>query len=464
MTTKSKNLIATKYTLEVIAGFYFSTLLSIAQPSPTSIVNQYGELMTEWCKSDDEMDRQKIEELTSGSSGGISCRVDDGLKPLLAQKFEDVNPAISLLMDTYLNKISLCIEEDGLNYKFETPIWQKDYKEPVAFESKTDLPLQFVSMNFSTSGGLNYNGTSLFFVRGNQITNIVDFKEKKSIAEAIRLYSSRKYDEAFSIFRSLSYEDPSNFAAQYYTAVMEIKKQGCSNLNSKVRDLEACWWMIRGFYLYSNAQKKSITIDDFIERLYNLCYKFQPDEEALPYFKNSSYRNFLFTIPLCKEGMVPFRNKSKYGYMDEKGKIVIVPKFNMVFPFCNNGLAKVYMGEKKGFIDKKGEFVIQPIYDATMNNFYNNKTFVLLKNDLLLIDTKGNLVKNVGTGFDSISQFFVNGKAYVHNSNSDLWYVYDSDGEISSIEKTTYYEDYYSGIHYYIDSEGKRHDTPFDWK
>lgn len=68
------------------------------------------------------------------------------------------------------------------------------------------------------------------------------------------------------------------------------------------------------------------------------------------------------------DGLLPFREKDdgKYGFIDERGNIVIEPKFTGAQAF-NEGRAIVNVGEdftnEYGLIDKDGHFIIEPIYN-----------------------------------------------------------------------------------------------------
>ena len=78
-----------------------------------------------------------------------------------------------------------------------------------------------------------------------------------------------------------------------------------------------------------------------------------------------------FNYPLVgdiSEGLLVFKEKldGKFGYINEKGDIVIKPKFGSAEAF-EDGVAVVNIStdfnNKYGLIDKKGEFIIKPIYN-----------------------------------------------------------------------------------------------------
>lgn len=58
----------------------------------------------------------------------------------------------------------------------------------------------------------------------------------------------------------------------------------------------------------------------------------------------------------------PFFAGEKWGWKDEKGKVVIKPQFDEVYAF-SEGLGAARIGEKWGFIDQTGMFVIKPQFD-----------------------------------------------------------------------------------------------------
>jgi len=69
------------------------------------------------------------------------------------------------------------------------------------------------------------------------------------------------------------------------------------------------------------------------------------------------------------EGFSNFRINDKWGFVDRSGKIVIDPKFEFAGEF-KNGIAYVEYEGKAGFINKKGEFVIQPSFQPNKLNSY----------------------------------------------------------------------------------------------
>ena len=96
--------------------------------------------------------------------------------------------------------------------------------------------------------------------------------------------------------------------------------------------------------------------------------------------------------------------------------------------------------------------------------FKNGRTFVLLNEALLLIDEGGNVIKEVGKGFDIIYSNIVRGNVYVHNKYSQKIYLYNIDGEIVSVENEGYKYDYTKNCFFAVDKEGNRlFEESFEW-
>ncbi len=70
------------------------------------------------------------------------------------------------------------------------------------------------------------------------------------------------------------------------------------------------------------------------------------------------------------EGMVLVQIRTKWGYVDKNGFVVIPPLFNDAYSFYD-GLAKVLVGKKYGYIDTSGNYVVLPKFDYA-DNFSDN--------------------------------------------------------------------------------------------
>ena len=70
-------------------------------------------------------------------------------------------------------------------------------------------------------------------------------------------------------------------------------------------------------------------------------------------------------------GLVIFRQNGRYGFKDQRGRIIVANRYEAVKPFYND-LAAVQINGKWGFIDHYEHLVVQPVYDsvADFNNDY----------------------------------------------------------------------------------------------
>jgi len=72
---------------------------------------------------------------------------------------------------------------------------------------------------------------------------------------------------------------------------------------------------------------------------------------------------FAESYPFGSSELAPVKSGDKFGYVNKHGKMVLDPEFDIALPFSGN-IAWVTKGAKGGFINQQGKFVIQPLYDA----------------------------------------------------------------------------------------------------
>jgi len=93
------------------------------------------------------------------------------------------------------------------------------------------------------------------------------------------------------------------------------------------------------------------------------------------------------------EGLAMFQTSdSKFGFVDELGKVVVNPQFEFARPF-NEGYAAVCQNKKWGFIDKTGKIIINPQFDGVMD-FHNGKAAFHNGKQCGFVDNKGSYVIN----------------------------------------------------------------------
>ena len=106
---------------------------------------------------------------------------------------------------------------------------------------------------------------------------------------------------------------------------------------------------------------------------------------------------FILLFVLCsgtilKAQIVPFYSAAsdKYGYKDEKGHVVIQPKYDLAYPL-SEGMAAVRLNGKYGYVNQNGREVIPPKYDFTWK-FIGGFAAVKLNDKYGFIDKKGKVV------------------------------------------------------------------------
>lgn len=90
-----------------------------------------------------------------------------------------------------------------------------------------------------------------------------------------------------------------------------------------------------------------------------------------------------------------------YGFINEKGKKVIKPKYASAHDF-SEGLAAIKSGDKWGFINGRGDIVIEPQY-TSVGDFKEGLAFVKVNGQYGYIDKKGKMIIN--PQFDNAANF-----------------------------------------------------------
>lgn len=106
-----------------------------------------------------------------------------------------------------------------------------------------------------------------------------------------------------------------------------------------------------------------------------------------------------------QEGLARFKKAGKIGFFDERGRIVIPPRFEFAAPFSEDraafcrGCREVSEGEHRtlkggswGFIDKIGRIVISPRFQKA-KPFEQGKAEVMHNGHWMLIDKKGEPIR-----------------------------------------------------------------------
>lgn len=388
---------------------------SYAQKS-VDVVQKFGTAMKQWCITDDIEFHEKALKIASGK---IKCLVDDKItqdavlndqSQLLTNGTQEIISYLNIFQDAIMQ---------GQKYEMSNIKPRPDFVEPTAFKNEK-LP-DYVSADLNLSGKLFYNTTDIFFVRDGKITKIIDYSSDNSLGKAIELYSMKKYDEAFKIFRQLAYADFGNFDAQYYMTVMEIKNQGCGYLDKHFRDKELTWFITKN-YLGKN------------EKAIQLAFKFPLDEDKLDYIHFPGVYEWMVR---CKQPaqcglMASSDAKTKsVGFVNEKGNVVIpYGQYSIAYPF-HEGRALVcsLVTNKCGFVDENGNEAVPLIYQNAICDFYKGRTWCLKDNAAYLVDNQGKVLQIV-PGYSGLVTYAPVGKYAMLWKNDKEFDIYDYNGNI----------------------------------
>src|SRR5688572_29807095 len=89
------------------------------------------------------------------------------------------------------------------------------------------------------------------------------------------------------------------------------------------------------------------------------------------------------------EGLARVRTSDKWGYIDETGAMIIKEQFSLADDF-SDGLARVEVDGKYGYIDKTGKLVITPQFDSDAWRFDEGLARVKIRGKYGYIDKTGN--------------------------------------------------------------------------
>lgn len=391
-----------------------------------TVVENFGTSLQQWCKTNDVQYRAKASKI---SKGKMKCLVDDQITQEAVEK--DTTQLLTsgtLEMDTYLNLLQKAIDKGPQSFTISNIKARPNYVEPTAFKKNDELP-KFVSADLELKGALNFNVTDLYYLREGKITKIIDYTSENSLGKAIELYSQKKYDEAFRIFRHLAYAEYSNFDAQYYLMIMEYKKQGCAFLDKKIRDKELLW------FLYKNYLATHKPTMDFAIRV-------PMDESKLDY---AHYPNSFEWVLRCQQPMqaglmMSFDPKTlSAGFVNERGELVVpYNKYKAAYPF-HNGRALVVskVTGKCGFIDNLGNEAVPMIYQNAISSFYKGKTWCVKDGDAYLVDEQGKVI-TVVYDHPNLSTLAPSGKYAMLYKDNKTFDIYDYYGNLCYSDYTSW--------------------------
>lgn len=242
--------------------------------------------------------------------------------------------------------------------------------------------------------------------------------------QAAILLDKKMYDEAFNIYRALSYSDYTDFDAQYNLVLMEHRGLGCKWMGKNVREAEKTW------FVEKNKANEGL-LGTYTINLIAEGVKSNAKIKEMPYAENGVFSQTIArTMPPFSEGLMVVKGKNgKYGYADEHGIIQIPCQFECAYGFDGNGIASVMGdGKKYGFIDKKGRVVIPCKYDYAQARFTKGRAYCILDGKLVLIDNKGNILKTIDKYYTFLNT--LKAEYALFRKGKGNWDVYDNDGNL----------------------------------
>lgn len=222
---------------------------------------------------------------------------------------------------------------------------------------------------------------------------------KLSNIQALQSYmdtypESKLYQKALAVFYELQYTQLT-FDGSLESYVSFIQKAPKNPFKGDAED------HVYGLMTQNNMLKE---LDDFVhqypdnrnqlqawKRLYQLFMKdyssMRLEQFRAEYSDYPLMKQLEDDIALFNENLYPFKEKDLYGFMNNKGEVIIPASYSEVSDF-SEGLAVVSDGLKMGLIDKKNTIVIPFIYDE-ISDFLKGRAIVTQNNWNGIIDRTG---------------------------------------------------------------------------
>jgi hypothetical protein len=156
--------------------------------------------------------------------------------------------------------------------------------------------------------------------------------------------------------------------------------------------------------------------------------------------QNCTSRNNRAFWRYLKPSLFVIVKNRKWGFIEQRGKIVIKPQFNYAHDFFEERAAFKASNGKWGFIDPNGKVAIQPKFDK-VDSFYEQRSAVHIEGKWGFIDTNGNFI--IEPHFEKASRFF-EGRAAV--SSAGKWRFIDLNGKFITQKEFNYVENYSEGL------------------
>lgn len=130
-----------------------------------------------------------------------------------------------------------------------------------------------------------------------------------------------------------------------------------------------------------------------------------PFSHGLAYAENNKKKYFITKqnlklkgdydeVRTFSEGLAPIKKNGKWGFINNKGDIIIPIQYDEIDCFRSNGLCAVTKNGKSGFINKQGAEIIPIIYDQTYQEMKDKNVIVKENGKWAVFDNNGKQISD----------------------------------------------------------------------
>lgn len=436
--------------------FLFAHRIEAQEEQALNLVRNYAALLEEYAKTGSIKYRKQLSAIADSS-----CLINDLVAQYIAK---EKNYAVgNIKMDDYYNAIQRWrLGGKTVGVKIDYLMYNSLFKYPTLDANNLSGTLYIVQGTQNIVGPKRFEERVMYFVRNNKITQIISKGDDNTLGKGLDLYSRKEYEMAFRLFRKLANEDRANYMAQYWTAIMELKGEGCLSINENIRKTEAVWWLMRGAYRANDELEATwkafrqagndISLEAFLDqygdsliencmseplRLMSIAFVNDLAEMEIP----SLLRYWGRSDGLLKSLVINNRpvvcglmldadlDTGLLGYVNERNEQVIPCDYEVAYSFRNYGLAKVRKNGKYGFIDISGKEVIPCEYSDVCSDFIGNVTFALKDETLYLLSIDGKVLRKI-SGYKDLSYILLDNYFIIKNPRTDRGDMFDVMGNI----------------------------------
>lgn len=200
-----------------------------------------------------------------------------------------------------------------------------------------------------------------------------------------------------------------------------LKIRRCSRPVSLMLTLFCCLLLLKGSYgqkPYFVKSDKSATYG-----MYAYADSLNPAELVYKWNDVRTFENGMAWVYIFKKDSY----QDLWGLLDAKGNYIVEPRYSSFTPFYNH-FSRVTINGQYGFISRTGREITKIIYD-TVTSFSEGLAMVRVKKKWKIIDTTGNIIKDVGGSYAKVGQFS-EGMCKVTNEGGLDGYIDASGNEI----------------------------------